>query len=195
MTPATTPRRPLDFYPTPANVTTALHKWCAPRGLFRGACLDPCAGDGAIIRASREMPGLGEAHWSAIEINPEHELELELVCEDVEIRDALDNDLRWPRLDVIANPPFGLLDKFWTRAAAHKGRHAVAMLIPVAWWNAEKRARYHRPDAILALGWRPSFVQKNGPAHKGSQDFAWCVLFPEASPVTEWHRIEKPRAP
>jgi len=191
----TTPRRPLDFYPTPANVTVALHLWCAPRELFRGACLDPAAGDGAIIRASREMPGLGEAHWSAIEINPAHESALEDVAENVIIHDAL--EYGWPDASAIANPPFGQLDAFWLRAVAHRQVHsqASAMLIPVAWWNAEKRSRYVRPDAILALGWRPSFIQeKNGPAHKGSQDFAWCVLFPDPSPVTEWHRLEKPQA-
>jgi hypothetical protein len=34
---------------------------------------------------------------------------------------------------------------------------------------------------------------KNGPGHKGSQDFAWAVLEPYARNRTSWHHMPKPK--
>lgn len=195
MTRLRTGRRPLDFYPTPHAVTSVLREWLAshPRGPSSAdQFLDPSAGDGDIIAAMRDS--FGESFWHALEINPAHAGALEMVAESVTIADAL--TCEWPRAHVVANPPFSLLDAFWPMATAHRDRHAAwcAVLTPVAWWNAEKRAGYTRPDFMIALGWRPSFVAKDGPAHKGTQDFCWSVLAPVAQPACEWSRVEKPRA-
>jgi hypothetical protein len=47
--------------------------------------------------------------------------------------------------------------------------------------------------SMLALGWRPAFHEKTGPAHKGAQDFIWAVLLPAPCRRTTWARLEKPR--
>ncbi len=190
-----TPRRPLDYYPTPANVTAVLRDWLRDqRGapLATDRFLDPAAGDGMIVDAMRDV--WGESFWHAIEINSAHCDALDGLCEDVTIADA--TSTAWPCAHVVANPPFALLDRFWCMASEHRAKHCVwvAMLTPVAWWNAESRRAHVRPDHILSLGWRPSFHRKDGPAHKGSQDFCWAVMSPVALPFCEWRRLEKPGA-
>lgn len=197
MTPSKTLRDPLDFYPTPSLVTGVLASWLegrvgAPR--TTGRFLDPAAGDGALIAAFRTSERWREAHWSAIELDPARADACETVAEDVTVGDALNVD--WTAgAAVMANPPFRLLDGFWLRALQHRAEHHVwvAMLTPVAWWNAEKRSAYRKPDHLLALGWRPTFRLQNGPAHKGSQDFAWAVLEPIPLSFTTWHHMPKPK--
>lgn len=191
-----TPRRPLDFYPTPRPVTWALARWLntqpgapGPRDSF----LDPAAGTGELIEGMRDG-AWGEAHYRAIDIDPSRAAILDEIAEWSTIGDALDAE--WHEAHVVENPSFGLLDAFWIKTAEHRARHRVwcAALTPVAWWNAEKRAGYTRPDFMLALGWRPTFHGKTGPAHKGSQDFAWSVLAPTPRRSCEWVRLEKPSA-
>lgn len=89
-----------------------------------------------------------------------------------------------------------MLDDLWSVASGHREKHGVwvAVFTPVAWWNAEKRRGYVRPDFLLSLGWRPSFRSKLGAGHKGSQDFAWSILAPVAQTQTIWLREEKPVA-
>lgn len=191
--PRSTPRRALDFYPTPAPVARVLYDFLKAQGLESSAAfLDPAAGNGALIHAGRDV--WPEAHWSAIEIDPQHRDALELVAEDVVIDDALAVD--WPRDTVIpSNPPFRLLDDFWRRIADHRAAYSTwcAVFHPVAWWSAEKRrGLVAKPDVILTLGWRPKFHEQAGPAHKPMQDFAWSVLAPVASPTTTWLRVERP---
>lgn len=194
-TPARTVRDAFDFYPTPHNVGRVLREWWASEGVTfgeRDQFLDPAAGEGDLVRAMRDSDDIGPTFWHAFELRASCEDALEDVAENVAIVDALATE--WPFAHVVANPPFALLDAFWSRIAEHRARHRVwcAVLTPVAWWNAEKRRGYVRPDVLLALGWRPTFRAKAGPAHKGSQDFAWSILAPTAKPFTEWRRVEKP---
>lgn len=189
-----TPRDRLDFYPTPAEVAQALHEWLcseAPGLNSESPFLDPAAGDGALIEGMRSGE-LSECHWSAIEVDPRHEERLELVAENVEIADAISTE--WPAAHVVANPPFRLLDQFWRLAADHRNRFGswCAVFAPVAWFSAEKRSGFERPDYVLQLGWRPVFRPQSGPAHKGSQDFAWLVLAPARLRRAVWQRLEKP---
>lgn len=184
-----TPRWSSDYYPTPRAVGVAIGRWLLARGDSFDAFLDPAAGSGHLIEGMRDV--FGESHWHAIEIDRQHERDLELCSEVHEIGDALTSV--WPAVPVVANPPFNQLDAFWSRISEHRRRHAVwcAALTPVAWWNAEKRREATRPDFIVSLGWRPTFHPKNGPAHKGSQDFLWAVLAPHAQPTCQWERVEK----
>jgi hypothetical protein len=135
----------------------------------------------------------GESFWHAIEIDHARAEVAESHAESVVTANALHTE--WPAAHVIMNPPFSLLDEMWKIAAGHRERHGVwvAAFTPVAWWNAEKRASYVRPDYIIALGWRPVFRSKLGAGHKGSQDFAWSILAPVAQPQTLWMREEKPQ--
>jgi hypothetical protein len=192
--PARTKREALDYYPTPRIVTHVVARWLVDAGALRGdvACLDPAGGVGDLILGVRDVPPMATSRWHAIEIDATRARQLEDVADDVIVGDAL--SVEWPRAMVLSNPPFSLLDAFWLRMAEHCLRHRTwgAMFTPVAWWNAEKRASYRRPDVILNLGWRPSFRPQEGPAHKGSQDFCWSILAPEPRATTHWHRVEKP---
>lgn len=189
-----TPREAMDFYPTPRDAVAVLANWLADRAdgpEIDGSFVDPAAGTGSIVEAMRDR--FGESHWTGIEIAESRFVELESVVENPIHGNALDLD--WPEAHAIENPPFGLLDEFWRRTSAHRERARVwcAVFTPVAWWNAEKRASYVRPDFIMSLGWRPVFRDKAGPAHKGSQDFAWSILAPKPRHETVWLRVEKPR--
>ena len=190
---ARTVRDPLDFYPTPTNVTEVFRGWLASHSdapSEASTFLDPAAGDGHLIRAMRGV--WGASRWTAIEIDPVRANACLAVADKVIIGDALEVD--WPAGHVVMNPPFSRLDEFWQVASQHREDHGmwVAALTPVAWWSAEKRRRYVRPDYMIALGWRPSFRSQTGAGHKGSQDFCWSVLAPEPQTQTIWTREEKP---
>lgn len=180
------PRENLDFYPTPEDVTLVVWEWLRARGVS-GPMLDPAAGDGALIAACSGVP------WTGIELDPARAAQLRaLPSLDVIEGDAL--ALSWPDSHVIANPPFSLLDAFWCAAACHRAalKRWAAIFCPVAWFSAEKRREYVRPDHILQLGWRPVFRRtKTGPGHKGSQDFVWNILAPEPLASTTWERVNR----
>lgn len=191
---AKTERDPLDFYPTPLEVTGILRDWLAVHPgapLPNAEFLDPAAGEGHIVNAMRDV--WGESFWHAIEIDPERAEAAEEHAENVITGDAL--RVEWPAAHAILNPPFSLLDDFWKVASAHREKHGVwvAAFTPVAWWNAEKRSGYVRPDFLISLGWRPVFRRKMGAGHKGSQDFCWSILAPVPQPQTIWMREEKPK--
>src|SRR5688572_17002966 len=149
--------------------------------------LGPAAGDGALIAA---CPGV---RWTGIEIDAQRATKLR----GMQAIEVLEGDalcMPWPDANVISNPPFCLLDAFWCAAARHRAERKrwTALFCPVAWFSAEKRREYVRPDHILQLGWRPVFRrEKTGPGHKGSQDFVWNILAPKPSRVTTWERMPR----
>lgn len=175
-----------DYYPTPSACVVALGIWLArqPSLVGEGPWLDPAAGKGALLRHISQR-----AERIAIEIDPAHESDLRQVADDITVDDAI--RVLWPRANVIANPPFCLLDDFWSKIAAHHLMFGVfaAVLMPVGWFNAQKRADYVRPEFILPLGFRSSFVVSGGSAN---QDHQWAVLSPMARDVTCWEVLPKP---
>jgi hypothetical protein len=195
-TPRKTARKALDFYPTPEGPCVVLRRYLEEAlAVFQEpseSFLDPAAGAGDLIRVVRDCAPFGEAHWTAIELDAAHLDALEGVADNVVIGDAL--CVVWPAVHVVANPPFSLLDEFWQKAVAHRDLYHVfcAIFTPCAWWHAEKRWGYTFPDVLLALGWRPVFHPKDGPAHKGSQDFVWSILAPFPAKSAQWLRCEKP---
>lgn len=196
--PTMTPRTERDFYPTPPRVTHALLEWLsrnAPEFGIEpaGSWVDPAAGGGAIVSASRDFDITREAHWTAIEIDPLRHAECEEVAENPILGDALEM-ASWGGGSVIMNPPFSALDEFVSAALERMepGR-LVAFLAPTCWWQAEKRRGVKRPAAILPLSWRPSFKPKESArgGHKGSQDFAWSVFARARCGPTVWERLPK----
>lgn len=185
-----TERDPLDFYPTPAPVTAVLRDWLVHNngGVLPYTWLDPAAGDGALIRVLCPLV----ACRIGIELHLGRAAFLSSVVGRAIHGDAL--KIEWPHAHVAENPPFSLLDDFWQKTTIHRARWGVwcAALTPVAWWHAEKRASYVRPDYKLALGWRPSFRTAPGAKPKSMQDYEWSVLAPVPQPFTRWERLEKP---
>jgi len=123
--------------------------------------LDPCAGDGATLRAF----GDGRELW-ANEIRAEEQLPLVKLCgaERVAIGDALELRLDEPSA-VVTNPPFSLADEivrsFVVGAGVRLRVPFAAFLLRMNWLAPQKRngfARSHPPSEVVVLPRRPCFA-------------------------------------
>lgn len=154
-----------DFYPTPPwPVRLILGELPCAR-----VVLDPCAGDGAILRVARDA-------WGCEAIG--YDVDPERLWGNPPI-DALALD-RWHEADLIlTNPPFRLAREFVDRALAEAAprRATVAMLLRLAFLASKGRAALHqdRPSDVYVLGERPSFT-KDGATDR--YDYAWFVWGP-----------------
>ncbi len=183
-------RHPHDFYPTPSLCSRPLVEWLAANTSLDASdpWLDPAAGDGDLIATFRERwPG---GFWYGIEIDRSHRRSLEAVANRILLADALEAE--WPAANIAANPPFKLLDRFWSRMAEHRRTHGVwgACFTPVGYWQAQRRVHLVRPDVLLALAYRPRGFGniRTGPF----QDYVWAVLRPTPARETVWTRVERP---
>lgn len=167
-----------DAYYTPS--------WCV-RALLRavrlpgGLWLEPCAGEGAIIReATARHPGA--IWWLAVEKREECRAALEAIPEvhRITIGDFLEGPLVGPVASVaITNPPYSLAAEFVERCLPLAS--VTIMLLRLNWLGSQRRAaflRSHMPD-VYVLPRRPSFV-------RGATDaceYMWAVWGPIASGV------------
>lgn len=161
-------RSPADFYRTPA--------WCVDRlmeaiDLPSGPeawWLEPCAGEGDIIRA---VNGYSPSpNWSVAEIREECRPALEALTNRVRIVDVLEGP-QWRSFDVaITNPPFSIAME--VLEGMQKWADHVIILERLNFLGTEKRARVFRgcmPD-IYVIPDRVSFTE-NGKAD--SIEYAW----------------------
>lgn len=141
-----------DFYATPAWVTRAI----LPHVDLGATPLDPCCGDGAILKALRAEHG---ASGVGIENNVDRANACGAAFFDVLLEDAL--ELRsWPkRTGVIMNPPFKLAMEFIQRALSETTCEVVALL-RLAFLESRERVEFHRknPADVFVFAQRPSFV-------------------------------------
>lgn len=173
-------RDPHDYYATPS--------WCVDRLLearppLRQAprVLEPCAGDGAILRALRTL-GLG-AHQTAWEIQARFRRTLAAVADAVRIGDALDLARRWAfkkRWDVvITNPPYALAMPLLRRSL--DVAREVFFLLRVSFLESAERHYFlstHAPD-VYVLPDRPNFAHGNS----DNSAYAWMRFTPETRRV------------
>jgi hypothetical protein len=171
-------RNRADNYPTPA--------WCVTRFLEAvtlpsGVWLEPCAGDGAIIRAVNAMPGRGPNRWDALELRAKPMAALDSIPNVSPTRcDAL-KVLSYGNLSysvAISNPPFSLAQEFID--ACRGVATQTVMLLRLNFLASEKRHFYMtstRPD-VYVLPNRPSFV---GGGKTDSIEYAWFHWHPHAS--------------
>lgn len=160
-------RSEADAYGTPP--------WCTHRALeaipglpHKGVWMDPCAGEGAIIRAVNQVrPGI---LWTASELRPEAEVELAQTNAAYVIQDFLDDSYKPGWVDVICtNPPFRLAQEFIEKSLRLAGQ--VVMLLRLNYLGSEKRADFLRefhPD-VYVLPNRPSFTD----GQTDSIEYAW----------------------
>lgn len=159
-----------DFYATPPWVTRAI----LPHLDLYTSALDPCCGDGAILRELR-----GEIH--GIEID--NGRALACVESDPRLVGMVNNHdallTQWPSVDlIITNPPFALAKEFLTLALEEAGpRTEVAFLLRLAFLEGQSRAAFHRahPSDVFVLPKRPSFT---GDGKSDSCAYAWFVFGP-----------------
>ena len=167
-----TPRASADFYVTPS--------FCVYRLLERldlpgGKWLEPCAGDGAIIRAVNRVRS--DVQWYAGEIRAECEEELlPLVHRPRRLwlgRFSLSfNPLRQRHYSVIfTNPPYNQAEQF-IHDCLPLADYTV-MLLRLNFWGSDRRQRFlqrHAPDTYV-LPNRPAFVGGKTDA----TEYAWLV--------------------
>ncbi len=159
----------LDVYPTPA--------WCVHRLLEEvelpgGHWCEPCAGDGAILRAVRDVRQ--DVTWSAIEIRSECRGALEAKGAATQIADALTCAWRLrpePLSAVVTNPPYNLAEVFLAKALREAAN--VALLLRLDFLGSERRAHLLRatPPDVYVLPNRPSFVA----GKTDNCEYAWLV--------------------
>lgn len=143
------------------------------RGIF-----DPCAGDGALLRACGESwpvpPG-------GLEADAQRAQDARASGLAVETRDALES-ASWGLQGraVVMNPPFSQAEAFVRRALVEARATApdwcVAALLRLAWLEGLRRAPFHRehPANVHVLARRPSFTGGG----TDSTAYAWFVWGP-----------------
>ena len=182
-------RRPHDYYPTPAWVTRAILPHLVSRLVTSTDVLDPCCGDGAILREVGRAVGRGRV--LGIEIEIARAEVAASACTDIPSTvDALTFD--WPQVDlVLTNPPFSLAMEFVERALVMQRRHSgtTAMLLRLAFLESQGRAAFHRanPSDVYVLPKRPSFT---GDGKSDSSAYAWFVWGPNRG--GRWQALEAP---
>src|SRR6185437_5442051 len=148
-------RQAEDYYPTPEHSVASLLKvWNPPRV---GRWIEPCVGDGAIVRATSNFYGQKMApKWTAIDL-VERPIQLGLFAPEIEWRRPQDF-LSWvgPRHSVcLTNPPFNLALEFILHSLSLAD--IVAMLLRLDFLGTQKRYPFHKsnPCDVKVLSNRP----------------------------------------
>ncbi|APR81061.1 Phage protein [Minicystis rosea] len=166
-------RNPADFYPTP--------RWCVLRALEEmalpgGEWIEPCAGDGAIVRAVQQARA--DVSWQAVELRETCRPLLEkslsgkgrVVCTDFFDWDPA------RRFDVLfTNPPYSLAEQFLEKGLSIASN--VVLLLRLNFLASARRAELMRrraPD-VYVLPNRPSFSGQG----TDSVEYAWFHWPPE----------------
>ena len=176
------PRVANDFYATPPWCTRAILREL--RSVSLSTVLDPCAGDGAILRVVREFNPLGLC--LGLEIHSVRAQLAGMSGAEVEIRDSL-TAKAWPASSaIVTNPPYSLASEFVVRALREREGSPVIMLLRLSWLEGQERAPFHRanPSDVYVLPRRPSFTG-NG---TDSSAYAWFVW--GLTPGGNWKILE-----
>jgi hypothetical protein len=153
-----TQRAGLDFYPTP--------DWCADvaiKTFGAGFTLDPCAGNGQLLRAIERAGGCARG----IEIQPDLAAQCPGMCH---IGDGL--AFSWRGESIICNPPFANALE-WMEKACREAENA-AFLVRLAMLAGKKRKEFwerNPPSSICILSQRPSFTATG----TDSADYMWVT--------------------
>lgn len=176
-------RNAYDYYPTPPEAALPLMKFIRDCGADVGLdqVFDPAAGSGAL---PRWLEPLG-CEWHVKELCSEWEgvlLDTPGV-RSVDLGDSLSSE--WPKMAVIANPPFGkLLVRFMAKVHAHCRKHGVfgAVLVPAPWWGEPNRAQMWRPDLLLWITGRMRFKLTESTV---PTTHVWSVFMPKDRGTTQ----------
>jgi hypothetical protein len=168
---------PHEYNPTPRTAVLPLLATDLVQ-LPGGTWIEPCAGDGAIVRAVREVRA--DVRFRLFEVDDRHEKSLRASMrsgDELTIGDFVMRSWRQQIFDVcIFNPPFTLTMPM-LHAALDRARW-VAMLQRVNWFGSQFRGpwlRTHCPD-MLELEERPSFRAEGG---SDATEYAWFVWGPD----------------
>ncbi|ARS29063.1 hypothetical protein [Sphingomonas sp. KC8] len=178
---SSSPREANDYYPTPAEVTRALIGRCGHAMRAAGPLIwEPCGRGGAM---TRELVAAGfPVTASDIVADPDN---------DVAALDLLTAKRR--RADVVVtNPPFALAPAMIAHLLGDLGVRWMAMVLKSTFWHPRDRAqlwRLYRPSRILALTWRPDFMERGAP----TMDVIWTIWDRSApSAHCSFERLDRP---
>lgn len=177
-------RQTEDYYPTPGWCVLSLLKKLEPSSSW--PWLEPCCGDGAIIRAAnKHYEALGKPlpDWYATDIRQTAVDE----CRKIKaVRSASRGDFlseafreraRLPPVRaIITNPPYQLAQKFLLACLSGWPNAMVAMLLRLNYLGSQSRAEFWRTYMadVYVLSKRPSFSYKG----TDSAEYAWFVWPP-----------------
>lgn len=117
-------RRDSDWYPTPRHTILSLLDECPPPP---GLVIEPCAGDGAVVRVLLERG----YQVSAVELRKECFAELMELCPTT-IGDWLVIGRTWPLPEppysIVTNPPFSIAREFAEACLATQARYVALLL-------------------------------------------------------------------
>lgn len=175
-------REARDFYPTPPAVTRALYRRYEPI-LSKTTVWEPCAGDGAIVRA---LVDAGVPRVVGSDIEPLHP---GIATLDVFAQKSLPSKIG----AVVTNPPFEIAAQIIQHIQTMQGGppHMMALVLKATFWHARSRAPLfaaHRPAAIHPLRWRPDFKGLGAP----TMDVMWCVWLKGGGPITRYEPMDYP---
>jgi len=165
----------VDFYPTPAWTTRALLNFCPPTDLYGESFLDmliePCAGDGAIVRELRAA--YPRANIVAIELRDTAAALAAAGASTIICADFFSTTIAH-NASVIGNPPFSLAFEFAEKCVDSLARY-VALLLRLNFLASAARKDFinaHPPSHLGILSRRPSFTADG---KTDSSDYAWFV--------------------
>lgn len=160
-----TERRGNDFYPTPAEVTSALiaREAASLRAAAQGGPVwEPCGRGGAIGAVLRA--GGFDVIATDLVADP---------ANDVRQMDLLTARRRLARV-VVTNPPFSLAEAMIRHLLRDLDVEWCALVLKATFWHASTRTPLYRqcpPQRVYALNWRPDFLSMGSP----TMDVIWCV--------------------
>ena len=167
-------RSPYDFYPTPESAFEALYNadrlnWC-----FMHKILEPCAGDGNLVRFIKAREP--QKYVWANELDKEHQPQLETSGAN---HYSYNDFLTMPASPeyynmIITNPPFSLAQPILEKVLDEWCPERAVMLLRLNFLASQRRKEFwqkHLPSCIYVLSKRPSFTGSG----TDSQDYAWFV--------------------
>ena len=178
-------RKPMDFYPTPAEVTNALIDHLEKNNLIHKGdyIYEPACGEGDMVKvfASRGY----NVRYSDIR-DTEFTIDHGGGGIDFLKNDIYLSGIKW----IITNPPFNVSEQFIRKCFEHDT--PFALLLKSQYWHSGKRNPLfyeRRPMYVCPLCWRPAF---EGKGKASLMDFVWTIWDSKDSEVTKYVPLKKP---
>lgn len=161
-----------DFYATPlSTIANFLHSY----NIKNGNLLEPCAGNGNIIKALRQFYGYSN-HITACEIREEEIQNLKHNgANEVYIGDFLNYQPTTKFKTIISNPPYSIAQEIIEKCFEIADEDTeIIMLLRTAFLESKKRYNFwqkHPLNGLYVLSQRPSFTGKGTDA----TSYAWFI--------------------
>jgi hypothetical protein len=169
-------RRENDNYQTPAWCVDALLRNVVGLSTARDI-LEPCAGNGAILREMEGRWCMRGSRFTSVEIREEEHEPLSLLADEVHIADFLTWKPTGKYDLILTNPPYCIALEVAKKCLSLAGPDTtVALLLRLGFLQAQERIPFwqaHPLSGLYVLGARPSFTGDSGRDNSGYGWFIW----------------------